>query len=595
MADNMITANYPDGYQDFSPSKSGAVLKTAMDQNGEFTIEDLSLQALQNQASNLKEKHSLVKIVHGRYTSVASGANRTDHYQTVTEAKPGLLRIGIINCLNVPLVGLRVSTAGGSLLGADNSNDTIDPLLNGGNWVTHTQTRPVSIAFIAYLSAAASGTLSSAWAEATGTYTVVFANGETRYVTLTNAATTATWAGAVTSAPYATVTVSKNSNCVAEPAGLTNPTENATITWFDWMTHFPLDATDSALCPLFIRVQSSSSNANLPVVNWTDLAGWESVGDETTAPYGRPYRTRVQAVLGIDTPANFTSTVFEGQTIPIAIEYVPFEHKNGLTAAVIADSNGEGTGPTLRNSNFLTRVQRDLSTPEYPIEIANLAMNGATSSRFALRAGNMLQQVSPEICFFQIGTTNSAGSVTARVFTAPLVTATSGTLTANFVGTSGQYPTKFSDGSVRQVTYTNGSANVTWTGAVTAGTAITQGTMISDINGMRYNLLISKPSFEKCRTIPIYMTFLPINAAAKNYHFTDAYRVEYNGQLIEAARRSRYAVFPWHLDTEGTMNANGQIEIVSGGSTDGTHCIDWIQEKWAARALPLVKKLSRKI
>jgi hypothetical protein len=46
-----------------------------------------------------------------------------------------------------------------------------------------------------------SGTLSSAWTYPTGTYNVTFSDGEVRAVTLTNGATSATWAGGLTSSP----------------------------------------------------------------------------------------------------------------------------------------------------------------------------------------------------------------------------------------------------------------------------------------------------------------------------------------------------------------------------------------------------------
>jgi len=53
-------------------------------------------------------------------------------------------------------------------------------------------------------------------------------------------------------------------------------------------------------------------------------------------------------------------------------------------------------------------------------------------------------------------------------------TGTSATLTGNFTGTSGNYVTWFTDGETKTVTYTNGSAAITWTGALTGtpGTAL---------------------------------------------------------------------------------------------------------------------------
>lgn len=57
-------------------------------------------------------------------------------------------------------------------------------------------------------------------------------------------------------------------------------------------------------------------------------------------------------------------------------------------------------------------------------------------------------------------------------FTAPLVAATSGTLTAVWGGFTGTYQIVFDDGSLRNATLTNGSAAVSWTGAVTSGVKV---------------------------------------------------------------------------------------------------------------------------
>lgn len=54
------------------------------------------------------------------------------------------------------------------------------------------------------------------------------------------------------------------------------------------------------------------------------------------------------------------------------------------------------------------------------------------------------------------------------VFTAALAAAEAGTLTSNWNLSTGSYTLTFSDGSTRTATLTNGSAAVTWTGAVTA-------------------------------------------------------------------------------------------------------------------------------
>lgn len=67
---------------------------------------------------------------------------------------------------------------------------------------------PMTTTFTAVVaSGAVSATLSGAWGLPTGSYMVTFSNGEQRSVTLTSAATTATWSSALTSAATAAITV----------------------------------------------------------------------------------------------------------------------------------------------------------------------------------------------------------------------------------------------------------------------------------------------------------------------------------------------------------------------------------------------------
>ena len=64
------------------------------------------------------------------------------------------------------------------------------------------------------------------------------------------------------------------------------------------------------------------------------------------------------------------------------------------------------------------------------------------------------------------------GQTAAITFTGALVAATSATLTSAWtLDASGVYKVTFSDGSVRNATFTNGGTSVTWSGAVTATAA----------------------------------------------------------------------------------------------------------------------------
>lgn len=68
---------------------------------------------------------------------------------------------------------------------------------------------------------------------------------------------------------------------------------------------------------------------------------------------------------------------------------------------------------------------------------------------------------------------DTLSSVGSFSFTASLSAASSGTLTASWSGTTGQYFVVFDSGDQRTVTLTNGTTSATWSGAVTAGTEAT--------------------------------------------------------------------------------------------------------------------------
>ena len=101
-----------------------------------------------------------------------------------------------------PLTDSWYNSAGGSWTGS------------GLPWVTGSSKVTNNLSFTAAILAAESTTLSSNWTGTTGTYSVLFSDGNLRTVTLTNGATTATWTGqgAVTGTPYAWVVASATGN-----------------------------------------------------------------------------------------------------------------------------------------------------------------------------------------------------------------------------------------------------------------------------------------------------------------------------------------------------------------------------------------------
>lgn len=83
--------------------------------------------------------------------------------------------------------------------------------LSQADYTTGTVTLPYTATFTAIVvEDATSATLSAGWALPTNTYQIVFSNGETRSVTLTNASTAVSWSSGLNSAATATITVNES-------------------------------------------------------------------------------------------------------------------------------------------------------------------------------------------------------------------------------------------------------------------------------------------------------------------------------------------------------------------------------------------------
>lgn len=84
--------------------------------------------------------------------------------------------------------------------------------LSQADYTTGTVTLPYVTTFTAIVAEdATSATLSAGWALPTGSYQIVFSNGDQRAVTLTNAGTAVTWSDGLSSAATATITVQSSS------------------------------------------------------------------------------------------------------------------------------------------------------------------------------------------------------------------------------------------------------------------------------------------------------------------------------------------------------------------------------------------------
>lgn len=118
-------------------------------------------------------------------------------------------------------------------------------------------------------------------------------------------------------------------------------------------------------------------------------------------------------------------------------------HFEGFTTAGVKFANACG-GSKFVGKNFIANT----GNATYGVDIDNVAGNsfiGVDGVKF-----------------------QGPSSATAITFTGALIAATSGTLTVSWAGVTGSYGIYFSDGSIKTATLTNGSAAVSWTGAVTA-------------------------------------------------------------------------------------------------------------------------------
>ena len=294
----------------------------------------------------------------------------------------------------------------------------------------------------------------------------------------------------------------------------TNTIDNPNITWSDWRDITALDGTDSSgLFPLHVRIESPAANANLPVF-WANNSAGAEAGWQTAANVaGRIWRARSQNVLGVSDKTLFTSTAFNGQTIAFVIQYIPRDAVRGFTWAGLGDSTREGTGATVHNFGAAPRAQALVSTPTTPVEICNLAINGASSSRLPGRAQNMLAQIKPEVAEIPVYTVNGAGG-----------------------------------------------------GLQNPNNPITD----TEVAGMRHNFNLARMFAGEADIFVFASTGLPTNPAAKNFDASDSKRVAMNTSIADA-RSSRLLTLDLATPFSGAVDGDGQVGIAAGLTTDNVH------------------------
>lgn len=416
----------------------------------------------------LPRRNALVKgLLTGRMAQQANAADFTSHIEFTFEAVPGTIEVGILNNVAASLSGVRCAIAFSAVQGVVQDAGLLGSL-NAGSWVAV----PIGGA--------------------------------------TNGSTIAA-------------------------ASATNSVDNPTVTWSDPVAVNPPARTDGGTLTVgHVRIEIPAANTTVPVAHWTNIGELENQGSASVAPFGRFIRGRSQAVLGVQNRALFTSTTSTGRVVPVLIRYTPRDGSTkGITWAVFGNSLDEGVtaNATARRVGWTGRVQRDLSTPQRPIEICNVAIHGAAQSRLFNRVSGLLPQINPEVYSFQIANINSAA-----------------------------FP------------------NATPTQAAT------------DMNSIRGNTGLARVAANTNLAVPIWVTSPPANFVARPTVEYDKLRRALNAEYL-ANQSSREFVLDLAGPFSGPLDANGQTTIATGLHSDNLHDNDAGAEVWAQAGVGMFRRL----
>jgi len=122
-----------------------------------------------------------------------------------------------------------------------------------------------------------------------------------------------------------------------------------------------------------------------------------------------------QAVAGITTPANYTTTTVSYDSVfHPAIRY--FSPRAGKLVMVNGDSTVEGIGGDIRAFGAVQRACAALSSPTAPVEWFNAALHAQTPATYSQMVSNHLDKVNPTALFYapySINNTYTSSTVTA--------------------------------------------------------------------------------------------------------------------------------------------------------------------------------------
>lgn len=291
--------------------------------------------------------------------------------------------------------------------------------------------------------------------------------------------------------------------------------DKPTITWSDWLDISTVDRADGGTLPL-VRVSieiPTSGNANRPACDTTSTrAGWESAGSNDVAPFGRAFKARNGAGLGVTTPSAGSSTVYSDETIPYVLEYMP-RHSQGITLTAFGDSIAEGAGATVNGCGFPYIARAAVSNMTRPVEICCMAAASMTMDQMADRAEAVAATLRPELAMVTMFTPNG--------ITAP-----------NFTATSGARLQYKANQRIRSALAGQDCAIVGFSGIPMLAVAPDSTTGSKDLNSASATVL---------------------------------------NQFISAALNSAVPVVDAYTPMSGPADADGQVTMLIGTSADGLH------------------------
>lgn len=187
-------------------------------------------------------------------------------------------------------------------------------------------------------------------------------------------------------------------------AGLTSETPVWTLTPIVGKKSLArIDSPTQARCLIAWRVQVPSGTQitvpNLGSYYWPlDNNAWPMM------------KSTSQAVAGVDTPANFTTTAVtaEGGAVnPFYVGVQYYSSKFGKQLMVCGDSIMEGLGGNARFFGAMQRSACILSTPDAPIEWFNAAQHAQTPYVYAANFAQQVSMVKPTGVFYNAYTINN--------------------------------------------------------------------------------------------------------------------------------------------------------------------------------------------